>query len=580
MRFRRHWALLLALASAACAGREHAPVLAGDATAAATGSPATIAVTPYGAYLAGRVAQEDHDYPAALAFYQSALAHAPGNLEISNRLFVLAITEGRFDLARPLAATLLEHDPQAALPNLIETAEELKRDAPRDALAHANKIEREGYFRLCGALARAWATLAATGQLPAATAALDDLGDEAPLQALKTLQKALMADLAGDTAAAADAYRQAVGNAPPPLRLTQLAGNFFERTGQRDAAASLYHAYGTSAHGEIEAEPELSPPGKPPARIIGGAADGFAEAMFDLASLLSQAGSPDVAILNARLALELRPDAALTRLVLADALEAENRPRAALQIYREVETAPALGWTARLREAEIADTLNDAAGAEKTLQAMSAERPGQAEAPLALGAIYREHDDYKAAIDAYTEGLKRLGADPPAQFWSVYYSRGIAEEESNEWPAAETDLHHALALNPDNADVMNYLGYSLVERNQDLPEALKLIQRAVELQPENGYIVDSLGWAYFRAGKMADAERTLEKAVELKPGDAEINDHLGDAYWQGGRQDEARLQWKRALSLKPTPGVAQKIEAKLDRPASDPHRLKTARERE
>ncbi len=163
------------------------------------------------------------------------------------------------------------------------------------------------------------------------------------------------------------------------------------------------------------------------------------------------------------------------------------------------------------------------------------------------------------------EANQPAGTPPPPDKsnWSLYYVRGIAYERSKQWAKAEADLKLALDLAPDQALIMNYLGYSWIDQGVNLDEGMRLIKKAVELKPDDGYIVDSLGWAYFRLGKYEDAVRELERAVELRPQDPVMNDHLGDAYWRVGRRLEARFQWSHAKELKPEPPELPKIEAKL-----------------
>ncbi len=141
--------------------------------------------------------------------------------------------------------------------------------------------------------------------------------------------------------------------------------------------------------------------------------------------------------------------------------------------------------------------------------------------------------------------------------------RGIAYERLKEWPKAEPNFRKALELFPDQPQVMNYLGYSWVDMNTNLKEALAMIQKAVDLRPSDGYIVDSLGWAYYRLGRYDDAVRELERAVSLKPEDPVLNDHLGDAYWRVGRKLEATYQWRQARDLKPDPDVLAILQQKL-----------------
>ncbi|MBN8898254.1 MAG: tetratricopeptide repeat protein, partial [Rhodospirillales bacterium] len=112
--------------------------------------------------------------------------------------------------------------------------------------------------------------------------------------------------------------------------------------------------------------------------------------------------------------------------------------------------------------------------------------------------------------------------------------------------------------------VLNYLGYSWADKGEHLPEARRMLQRAAEKRPNDGAVVDSLGWVMLRQGQVADAVRLLERAVELDSEDATINGHLGDAYWAAGRKIEAQYQWRRALTLNPTADDAAKLETKLN----------------
>ena len=152
---------------------------------------------------------------------------------------------------------------------------------------------------------------------------------------------------------------------------------------------------------------------------------------------------------------------------------------------------------------------------------------------------------------------------PTSANWNIFYQRGIAYERLKEWPKAEPNFRKALELLPDQPQVLNYLGYSWVDMNMNLKEGLAMIQKAVDLRPSDGYIVDSLGWAYFRLGRFDDAVREMERAVSLKPEDPVLNDHLGDAYWRVGRKLEATFQWNQARDLKPDPDVLAAVQQKL-----------------
>ncbi|MEI9986134.1 MAG: tetratricopeptide repeat protein [Aliidongia sp.] len=560
---------LLGLVGCADAGNVEDTRFADDALAAdaAAASGEAAPMTAMGAFLAGRVAQEDRKFGDALGFYRDALARSPNSVELANHVLVLSVTEGRFDIAGPVAAKLAKADPDGAgLAQLVVTVEQAKAGHYTEALDAARHLPKEGFYRLVGGFARAWALAADPDHATAAAAELDDLQASSPAP-LKALQTALVQDLTGDAANAAANYRAAFGSGggTAPLRMVELAGNFLERHGQPEEAGALYLRFAAETDGASGVDLAVSS-GGPPARIIATPRQGLAEAMFDMASLAGQAESPDVAMLNVRLALELEPNFPLAQLVLGDVLETEHRLPEALAVYRAIDPASPFAWSARLREASLRDQTGDTAGAEAELAAMADERRQRPEPLIELADLQRSHDEFAKAVGTYNEALARIGGDPPARDWSILFSRGIAEERSSAWKQAEIDLRKALELRPNEPSVLNYLGYSLVDRNERLPEALKLIKEAVDLRPTDGFIVDSLGWAYYRLGDYKNAQTTLERAVELQPADAEITSHLGDAYWQGGRRAEARLQWRRALDLNPAAELAKAITAKLDHP--------------
>jgi Flp pilus assembly protein TadD len=181
---------------------------------------------------------------------------------------------------------------------------------------------------------------------------------------------------------------------------------------------------------------------------------------------------------------------------------------------------------------------------------------------LREGDILRSKNRFAEAAVVYDHAIERIKT-PRSSDWVAYYDRGICYERSRQWPKAEADFKRALALSPDEPFVLNYLGYSWADMGRNLVQARDMIEKAVQRRPNDGAIIDSLGWVMLRQGLTADAVKTLERAVELEPEDASINGHLGDAYWAAGRKLEATYQWRRALIFHPEPDDAAKLEAKL-----------------
>jgi Flp pilus assembly protein TadD len=240
--------------------------------------------------------------------------------------------------------------------------------------------------------------------------------------------------------------------------------------------------------------------------------------------------------------------------------------RRAVQIFQQSSGLKADGVVGQQTLDAILSTAN-AAGASPPAASSRAdgalEPSERLQALDALGNILRARKQYADAVDVYNRAIDMI-TKPDRRHWVYYYARGTSYERLNNWPPAEADLKKALELYPDQPLVLNYLGYSWIDQGIKLDEGMRLIERAVAVKPDDGYIVDSLGWAHYKRGNYAEAVRYLERAVELRPDDPVLNDHLGDALWKVGREREARFQWDQSLSLKPEPDDALKTRRKLE----------------
>jgi tetratricopeptide (TPR) repeat protein len=538
----------------------------GEASHPGGAAPAPGSMSALGSYLAARHAQQVHDYAQAAAYMNHALADDPGNFDLVRRTFTLRLGEGEIDAAAPLARRIVELDPASSLAQIVLLLQQVKHGDFDAAVMRARAVPVEGAQRLSAPLLLAWCEMGRSRPAPALQA-LDALDQLRGVQLLKDLHTALINDAADRIDDADRAYQRALADQQHPTwRTVELAGNFYERHQRSEEARRLYENFGGGEQGAEMVGPALQriAKGEVPARIIARASDGAAEALFDLASVLDQADTLDASLVYARLALYLRPDFPLAQLLVAEIDEDQQRTADALAQYRAVDPKSPLGWTAQLRAATDLDALGRTDEAVSELKRMAAERPHDPDPLVELGDILRGRSRFGEAVDAYGAAIARVDKVEP-RHWRLFYSRGAALERAGQWPRAEADLKQALQLQPDQPLVLNYLGYSWIDRGEHLDEGLKMVRRAVELRPDDGYMVDSLGWAYYRLGDFRQATEFLERAIELLPEDPTVNDHLGDAYWQDGRLLEARYQWRRALQFKPEAAEVKTIESKLDR---------------
>ena len=555
----------LGVAPALAAPPQTAPAVA----PAARQSPArpNPAVAPdhlFGDYLAGHHAQQIRDFAAASGWYQKAITDDPESPELISRTFLMAVCVGDFARALALAPKELQLDPGDAVAELVLVIDRLKAGDTTGALKHAASLPADGVHRFIAPSALAWTRMAA-GDLAGADTALQGLDKFNGFQPLKVFQLGLLYDFAGKADKAQQYYDKALkANQQLNWRLTDAIVNFEERHGHSDRAKALRERFIKENSGSDLASSVAAAhaPG-PPQPTIRSPADGLAESLFDLASVLNQAETIDLALLYDRFALALRPQFPLAQLLLADILSAQKKPEQSLAVLQAVPAGSPYSWSARLRAAVDLEILERSDEAIAQLKAMAAEKPELIGAEVELGDILRGQKRFADAVAAYDEAIRRTAAADLPERWTLFYDRGVSLERSGQWQRAEGDLLHALKLKPDQPIVLNYLGYSWIDRGENLDRGLKMIEKAVELRPEDGYIIDSLGWAHYRMGDYASAVQYLEKATELVPGDPTINDHLGDAYWRAGRLVEARYQWRRALQLGPQEDDIKPIEAKL-----------------
>jgi len=293
------------------------------------------------------------------------------------------------------------------------------------------------------------------------------------------------------------------------------------------------------------------------------AKEGIAEVLFNIGGVLQDESDPVVGLIYARGAEAVWPQHMNAVMMAADYLERLGRLELATTAYESVPETDSLYADAQMARAEALRVSGATEAGISALEALATRFPDRPMVLAALGDALRRDQQMAAAESAYSRALESFDAGHPST-WFVLYTRGITRERQGKWPEAEADFRASLDLNPDHPSVLNYLGYSLVEKQAKLDEALAMIETAVAERPQSGAIVDSLGWAQFRLGRYEDAVRNMERAAQLEPVDPVITDHLGDALWAVGRKIEAEFQWRRALSFEPEEQEADRILRKLE----------------
>lgn len=523
-----------------------------------------------GAYLAGRVAENDNDLPAAIHFYRQAMGFDPDNIQMKQDLFLTLLSDGQFAEAAPLAKYIDKDSAVEQFSRLTMAVDALSRKQYKQARSILKTSRASDMDHLATTMLNAWATYGA-GNPNAALTALTNVQGTEWYHLFVTYQAALMADLAVNKKAAARYYQEAIddrlgGSAAPDTyeRVVLAYASFLARNGDRDAAVELLDGAAEALSGRktLSLLKEKIERGDKIERLVPNVNAGAGEVLYTLGTAINRSGGEAFAKLYLNLSLPLRPGHDATLFQLGDIAAKMQQAEKAISFYRQVDPVSVYAQDAHM---QLALNLADADKADEAiaqLKTLISDNNSDGRAHLALGAVYAQQKDFKNAAAIYDDAVKLIDT-PTRADWPLFFQRGIAHERLKEWDKAEPSFYKALELYPDQPQVLNYLGYSWVDMGINLDEALDLIRKAVLLRPQDGYIVDSLGWAYYQLGRYDDAVIELEKAIKLRPEDPTINDHLGDAYWKTGREIEAVFQWNHAIAGKPEPEDLPKIEAKL-----------------
>ncbi|NIY73557.1 tetratricopeptide repeat protein [Marivivens donghaensis] len=516
-----------------------------------------------GAYLAAREAGLNGDFVSAAEFYQRTLETDPDNIALMENALASLVGAGQWDAAAPLADRMIGENDPSQISTVVFVVNAIKNGEWEKITAALNDGMTLSPL-LDGAL-EAWAAVD-RGQMTDAIALFDEMSKDGSLGSFGNYQKAMALAMVGDFEGAEavlsdEANADIMRNGSAVLARAQI----LSQLGRDDEAVAMLRSW-DPAQIDAEVQSLLS-------RLNAGETltfdrvtspeDAMSEVFLTIGYLIEDQGSPTLTLIYSRAAQELAPGNTEAILLTARLFESMGQHAIATQVYSEVPAQSADFMTAELGRAESLRAAGRLETAIEVLQALSRHFPEEPYPATILGDYLRAGGQYAEAEAAYTKALDLYG-ETPLNLWFVYFARGIVLERQDKWDEAEADFRTALAQDPNQPSLLNYLGYSLVEKGMKLDEALDLIERAAAMQPSNGAIIDSLGWALFRLGQYEEAAQYLERATELEATDPVVTDHLGDALWAIGRKVEARFQWQRALSFSPEEEEAERIRLKLE----------------
>lgn len=515
--------------------------------------------SPFGLYLAGEAAIDGGASHKAAGFFAQASELEPGDGAVRVRAFTAALVSGDIERAAEAAKGLSKGEgPIQHLARLTRAVEALAEDRGAEAYAILS-TEPPGLDHMQAMrLLRPW-TAAAAGDWAAAVQPAGQFGDPV-MQNVADMTRIELLERSGKLAEAEALLKSRTGARDGLFVMGY--GAFLERRGRKEEAGALYQKAAKERPGDrgLASARARFEAGRPPPALAT-FKEGAAEALIAPAAGMVARREGDAGLAYLRLALRLDPSLDEAWVLVGDAMNGAGDVESARDAYRRVQPGSSEYVSAHSRLALQAQQAGDKEGALKLARETLEARPNDTRALVLYADLLRDDERFAEAVQVLTRAIN--GITEAEAGWALFYERGIAQDRSGDWKAAEADLQHALKLKPDEPQVLNYLGYAWADRGEHLTQALAMLEKAAALEPRSGAIVDSLGWARYRIHQYSEAMQNLEHAVELAPFDPEVNNHLGDVYWKVGRQVEARYQWQRVLTLEADPKTRAAAELKL-----------------
>lgn len=515
-----------------------------------------------GHYLSATMARQNGNARQALDYLNEAIGLGETNKDLYIDAYSLALGAGDVELAGHFATKIENTNDNVILsPSLVQSVVALKAADYVKAEKLLQKAPEQGFGTIVVSLLKAWVSQAQNKPIELeALKAMQESGAEFEL--LMQYQLAILLEAMGEDA---DEYYKNLVEAPYlPHHMAIRVATYLKKNGDKTQLANLQKRYDGNIGLQLLSAANAGSNTLTPQ-------EGAAEVFYGVASLLVSIDALQVASVPLQMANYLNEDFTSVHFIQAQIAEKSGDSEKAISLYKKLENDEAYGLMSSLQLAYLYQSQGKQKKTLGKLDKLLEFHPNNLNIWLAKGDIYRSEEQFDNAVNAYTKAIGTI-ENKMAEHWPAFYSRAISYERAGNWQKAEADFLEALRLQPDQPDVLNYLGYSWLIQNRQLNQAKAMIEKAMRARPRDAHIIDSMGWALYRLGEYEKALVYLERAVNLSPLDATVNEHLGDVYWRMGYEVQARYQWERALAFNPTePGQAKGLEGKITAglPAAD-----------
>jgi len=509
----------------------------------ASDRPVPATVRP-GAYLAALNAVFNEDLEKAAAYYLEVLSGDPNNEKLQREAYFFNAILGNFEILKPLVMALPSEYRVVFLTDYVKLSYLMHDEKWQQVRADLQKKPSIPMADIVTPLISAW-SYAAEKDYKSAMAALDLLKQNGGVTAYYHYHRGLIALSLGQDFAADEAFQKLAENKLPTFSLYPEIKSFYVRRGEWRAENPFFVQWQAfAAEQPATAELIMSAGSK---QIT--AKRGVAEVFYNLSTAMGGTkGGYEGGLILSALSLYLNPNQELPKIWNAEVLEQAKKPHLASHYYDQLR-----GKSTQTMAFKKAMNLL-ACGREEEAKPLllQLEHTNQNSTPLwwALASVYQNEKNWPSALHAYTRILEIEGESNKKYASDVYFARAFIYGEQKKFNLAESDLQHALELNPDNPMLLNHLGYQLLDRDHMLDRGFELVQKAYQLKANDPHIIDSMAYAYYRKAEYQKALPLAEKTVDIMPQSSVANAHLGDIYQALGRHREAVFQYKKALALK------------------------------